>query len=52
MGICNGELCSPCLFLTIVYWRGPVIEDDRDVAYQLHGFGDASNQAFSCVVYL
>ena len=26
-------------------------EDDR-VTYQLHGFCDASNNAFSCVIYL
>ena len=29
-----------------------MIEDDKNVAYQLHGFCDASNQALSCVVYL
>ena len=34
------------------FLEGPVIEDDGDVAYQLHGFCDASNQALSCVVFL
>ena len=34
------------------YLEGPVIEDNENVAYQLHGFFDASNQALSCVVYL
>ena len=34
------------------FLEGPVIEDDGDVAYQLHGFCDASNQALSCVVCL
>ena len=34
------------------FLEGPVIEDDENVAYQLHGFCDASNQALSCVVYL
>ena len=29
-----------------------MIEDDEDVAYQLHGFCDGSNQALSCLVYL
>ena len=32
--------------------KGPVIEDRKNVAYQLHGFCDASNQALSCMVYL
>ena len=32
--------------------EGPVIEDDENVAYQLHGFCDVSNQALSCMVYL
>ena len=30
----------------------PVIEDNENGGYQLHGFCDASNQALSCVVYL
>ena len=34
------------------FLEGPVIEDDGDVAYQLHGYCDASNQALSCMVYL
>ena len=34
------------------FLKGPVIEDDGDVAYQLHEFCDASNRALSCVVYL
>ena len=29
-----------------------MIEDDENVAYQLHGFCDASDQALSCVMYL
>ena len=36
-----------CYFL-----EEPVIEDDENVAYRLHGFCDASIQALSCVVYL
>ena len=34
------------------FLEAPVIEDDKNVAYQLHGFCDASNQSLSCVVYL
>ena len=34
------------------FLEGPVIEDDENVASQLHGFCNASNQALSCVVYL
>ena len=31
------------------FLEGPVIEEDENVAYQLHGFCDTSNQALSCV---
>ena len=34
------------------FLEGTVLEVDENVAYQLHGFYDASNQALSCVVYL
>ena len=34
------------------FLKKPVIEDNKNVAYQLHGFCDASNQALSCAVYL
>ena len=36
--------------LSIPHYRfleGPVIEDDKNIAYQLYGFCDASNQALS-----
>ena len=32
--------------------NGPLIESTDNVVHQLHGFCDASNRAFSCVVYL
>ena len=34
------------------FLEGPVIEDDENVAYQLHGFCYASIQALSWVVHL
>ena len=47
MGSFAGLSIPRCCFL-----EEPVIEDDENAAYQLHGYCDASNQALSCVVYL
>ena len=41
-------LSIPCY----CFLEGTVIEDDESVAYQLHGFCDASNQVLSCLMYL
>ena len=42
-GLCIPRYC---------FLEGLVVDDYESVAYQLHGFCDASNQALSCVVYL
>ena len=41
-------LSIPCY----CFLKRPMIEDNENVTYQLHGFSDMSNQALSCVVYM
>ena len=51
MGKCNGSFAGLSI-PRYCFLERSVIEGDENVAYQLHGFCNVSNQALSCVVYL